>query len=76
MRKLTTEEIKQKLLEKAYNAGRLNNDEFRFLIMNMTLKDNEYILDTGDNEMANAEFILRLKGKEKKMHKVFWRESE
>lgn len=64
---------KSKLLCKAYNTGRLTNDEFVFLIKEMTLKDNEYLLDSGDNEMANAEFILRLTGKEKKMHKLFWK---
>ena len=72
--KMTTEELKQKLLEKAYNTGRLTDSEFRFLIIEMTLNRGETILDTGNQEMVNAEFVLRLKGKERKMNEVFWRE--
>ena len=71
---MTTEELKQKLLEKAYNTGRLTDSEFRFLIIEMTLNRGETILDTGNQEMVNAEFVLRLKGKERKMNEVFWRE--
>lgn len=64
---------KDELINKAYSKGRLTNDEALYVLINMFLKEDEYVLDTGDNEMVNAEIVLRLKGKEKQLHKIFWR---
>jgi len=68
-----SKKIKDELVQIALNKGRLTDYEFRCCIISMFLQDNEWILDTGDSEMVNAEFVLRLKGKEKKLHKIFWR---
>lgn len=64
---------KDELVNKARYKGRLTNDEALYILIKMFLKEDEYVLDTGDNEMVNAEIILRLKGKEKQLHKIFWR---
>lgn len=64
---------KDELINKAHSKGRLTNDEALYILINMFLKEDEYILDIGDYEMANAEIVLRLKGKEKQLHKIFWR---
>ena len=62
----------EKILQKAYETGRITQAELVYVLMNMFIWENEYILDTGDSEMVNAEIVLRLKGKEKKLHKIFW----
>lgn len=64
---------KDELVNKAHSKGRLTNDEALYILKKMFLKEDEYVLDTGDNEMVNAEIILRLEGKEKQLHKIFWR---
>ena len=63
----------EKILQKAYEMGRITQAELLYVLINMFIWEDEYIMDVGDGEMAYAEIALRLKGKEKKLHKIFWK---
>ena len=60
------------IMKKAYETGALTDTEFRKAITDLFLEEDEYIIDTGNFENVNAEFVLRLKGKHRKLHKIFW----
>ena len=62
----------EEIMKKAYETGALTDTEFRKAITDLFLEEYEYIIDTGNFENANAEFVLRLKGKHRKLHKIFW----
>ena len=61
------------IMDKATQTGAIDDTEFRKAIQNLFLKEDEYIIDTGNYANVNAEFILRLKGKNKELHKIFWK---
>lgn len=60
------------IMKKAYEIGVLTDSEFRKAIIDLFLEEYEYIIDTGNFENVNAEFVLRLQGKHRKLHKIFW----
>lgn len=62
----------EEIMKKAYETGALTDTEFRKAITDLFLEEDEYIIDTGNFENVNAEFVLRLKGKHRKLHKIFW----
>lgn len=62
----------EEIMKKAYETGALTDTEFRKAITDLFLEEYEYIIDTGNFENVNAEFVLRLKGKHRKLHKIFW----
>lgn len=66
-----TKELEE-IMKKAYETGALTDTEFRKAITDLFLEEDEYIIDTGNFENVNAEFVLRLKGKHRKLHKIFW----
>ena len=63
----------EKIIAKAETKGYLTDKEFRIAIIDLFLEEDEYILDTGNYENVNAEFICRLKDKHDKLHKIFWK---
>ena len=60
------------IMKKAYETGALTDSEFRKAIIDLFLEEYEYIIDSGNFANVNAEFVLRLKGKHRKLHKIFW----
>ena len=67
----TRDEIIGELEYKAYDKGFLTNDEFVFLIQELLVSENGYVLDTGNGGQVNAEIALRIIKKIKK-HPKFW----
>ena len=67
----TRDEIIGELEYKAYDKGFLNNDEFAFLIQELLVSENGYVLDTGNGGQVNAEIALRIIKKIKK-HPKLW----
>jgi len=74
MNKVTLNKTTLELIRKAYETGKLTDAEFRYVISDMLVGDG-YILGTGTTEHANAEIVLRLRlrGKDKKLRKAFWK---
>lgn len=67
----TRDEIIGELEYKAYDKGFLTNDEFAFLIQELLVSENGYVLDTGNGGQVNAEIALRIIKKIKK-HPILW----
>ena len=67
----TRDEIIGELEYKAYDKGFLTNDEFAFLIQELLVSENGYVLDTGNGGQVNAEIALRIIKKIKK-HPKLW----
>ena len=67
----TRDEIIRELEYKAYDKGFLTNDEFSFLIQELLVSENGYVLDTGNGGQVNAEIALRIIKKIKK-HPKLW----
>ena len=67
----TRGEIIGELEYKAYDKGFLTNDEFAFLIQELLVSENGYVLDTGNGGQVNAEIALRIIKKIKK-HPKLW----
>lgn len=67
----TRDEIIGELEYKAYDKGFLTNDEFSFLIQELLVSENGYVLDTGNGGQVNAEIALRIIKKIKK-HPKLW----
>lgn len=67
----TRDEIIGELKYKAYDKGFLTNDEFVFLIQELLVSENGYVLDTGNGGQVNAEIALRIIKKIKK-HPKLW----
>lgn len=63
----------ENILRKAYETGAITNSEFSWVISNMLVGNDRWILDTGGVENSNAEIVLRLKDKVKDIRKVFWK---
>ena len=68
----TRDEIIGELEYKAYDKGFLTNDEFAFLIQELLVSEDGYVLDTGNGGQVNAEIALRLLKKIKK-HPKLWK---
>lgn len=62
-----------RLIDKADKTGELNAVQYASVITNMFISEDEYIMDTGTPNNVYAEIILRLRGKEKELHDIFWR---
>ena len=67
----TRDEIIGELEYKAYDKGFLTNDEFSFLIQELLVSENGYVLDTGNGGQVNAKIALRIIKKIKK-HPKLW----
>ena len=67
----TRDEIIRELEYKAYDKGFLTNDEFAFLIQELLVSEDGYVLDTGNGGQVNAEIALRIIKKIKK-HPKLW----
>ena len=67
----TRDEIIGELESQAYVLGFLNNDEFAFLMQELLVSENGYVLDTGNGGQVNAEIALRIIKKIKK-HPKLW----
>ena len=67
----TRDEIIGELEYKAYDKGFLTNDEFSFLIQELLVSEDGYVLDTGNGMQVNAEIALRIIKKIKK-HPKLW----
>lgn len=67
----TRDEIIEELKHKAYDKGFLTNDEFAFLIQELLVSEDGYVLDTGNGGQVNAEIALRIIKKIKK-HPKLW----
>jgi hypothetical protein len=67
----TRDEIIGELEYKAYDKGFLTNDEFAFLIQELLVSEDGYVLDTGNGGQVNAEIALRIIKKIKK-HPKLW----
>ena len=67
----TRDEIIGELEYKAYDKGFLTNDEFAFLMQELLVSENGYVLDTGNGGQVNAEIALRIIKKIKK-HPKLW----
>ena len=67
----TRDEIIGELEYKAYDKGFLTNDEFVFLIQELLVSEDGYVLDTGNGGQVNAEIALRIIKKIKK-HPKLW----
>lgn len=67
----TRDEIIDELNYKAYDEGFLTNDEFAFLMQELLVSENGYVLDTGSGGQVNAEIALRIIKKIKK-HPILW----
>lgn len=67
----TRDEIIGELEYKAYDKGFLTNDEFAFLIQELLVSEDGYVLDTGNGGQVNAEIALRIIKKIKK-HPILW----
>ena len=68
----TRDEIIGELEYKAYDKGFLTNDEFAFLIQELLVSEDGYVLDTGNGGQVNAEIALRIIKKIKK-HPKLWK---
>lgn len=68
----TRDEIIGELEYKAYDKGFLTNDEFAFLIQELLVSEDGYVLDTGSGGQINAEIALRIIKKIKK-HPKLWK---
>ena len=67
----TRGEIIGELEYKAYDKGFLTNDEFAFLMQELLVSEDGYVLDTGNGMQVNAEIALRIIKKIKK-HPKLW----
>jgi hypothetical protein len=67
----TRDEIIGELEYKAYDKGFLTNDEFAFLMQELLVSEDGYVLDTGNGGQVNAEIALRIIKKIKK-HPILW----
>ena len=67
----TRDEIIGELEYKAYDKGFLTNDEFAFLMQELLVSEDGYVLDTGNGMQVNAEIVLRIIKKIKK-HPKLW----
>lgn len=67
----TRDEIIEELESQARVLGFLTNDEFTFLIQELLVSENGYVLDTGSGGQVNAEIALRIIKKIKK-HPKLW----
>lgn len=67
----TRDEIIGELEYKAYDKGFLTNDEFAFLMQELLVSEDGYVLDTGNGGQVNAEIALRIIKKIKK-HPKLW----
>ena len=67
----TRDEIIGELEYKAYDKGFLTNDEFAFLMQELLVSEDGYVLDTGNGMQVNAEIALRIIKKIKK-HPKLW----
>ena len=67
----TRDEIIGELEYKAYDKGFLTNDEFAFLMQELLVSEDGYVLDTGNGMQVNAEIALRIIKKIKK-HPRLW----
>ena len=67
----TRDEIIGELEYKAYDKGFLTNDEFAFLMQELLVSEDGYVLDTGNGMQVNAEIALRIMKKIKK-HPRLW----
>ena len=68
----TRDEIIGELEYKAYDKGFLTNDEFAFLMQELLVSEDGYVLDTGNGGQVNAEIALRIIKKIKK-HPKLWK---
>ena len=68
----TRDEIIDELNYKAYDKGFLTNDEFAFLMQELLVSEDGYVLDTGNGMQVNAEIALRIVKKIKK-HPWLWK---
>ena len=67
----TRDEIIKELEYKAYDKSFLTNDEFAFLMQELLVSEDGYVLDTGNGGQVNAEIALRIIKKIKK-HPKLW----
>ena len=67
----TRDEIIGELEYKAYDKGFLTNDEFAFLMQELLVSEDGYVLDTGNGGQVNAEIALRIIKKIEK-HPKLW----
>lgn len=70
--KIQKESRRKEILNKAYQQGWLNGFDFSLLIQDMTISENEYVIDTGNWENVNAEVALQL-AKRIKKHPIIWK---
>ena len=68
----TRDEIIGELESQAYVLGFLTNDEFAFLMQELLVSEDGYVLDTGNGMQVNAEIALRIIKKIKK-HPKLWK---
>lgn len=62
----------KEILNKAHQKGWPSGFDFSLLIQDMTISENEYVIDTGNWENVNAEIVLRL-AKQIKKHPIIWK---
>ena len=67
----TRDEIIGELEYKAYDKGFLTNDEFAFLMQELLVSEDGYVLDIGNGGQVNAEIALRIIKKIEK-HPKLW----
>ena len=69
----TRDELIEELEYKAYDKGFLTNNEFAFLMQELLVSEDGYVLDTGNGEQVNAEIALKIIKKVKE-HPLLWKE--